>query len=262
MRSSSLSAVQCSRATPTTGTLQLVRLDHALQRRDDVLERQVSSDPEDDDRIALPALSAHAQPAASRPSWPPDGARATDDGVPAPSNAPQREKRSERPAVTASRRDAPPWSIPTTTIIRETSNPNAWIRCAPPGGNGSRSCQSTPGCPPRLRRRLPVNSHDGGKETMTERSSKPRGKHGARRNDGAPVANGAARGAAAAPAKLTAKRFDEQQSGAPAVVARGGRRFALTAPSGWRHADTLGFRTSSRGPIAYSLQEEQHADPR
>ena len=97
---------------------------------------------------------------------------------------------------------------------------------------------------------------------MTEKSSTRREKHGARRNDGAPVANGAARGAAAGPAKLTRKRFDEEQSGAPAVVARAGRRFALTAPSGWRHADTLRFRTSSRGPIGYSLQEEQHADPR
>ena len=89
---------------------------------------------------------------------------------------------------------------------------------------------------------------------MTEKSSNPREKHGARRND-APVASGAARGTVAGPAKLTRKRFDEQQSGAPAVVARGGRRFALTAPSGWRHADTLGPRTSSRGPIAHSLQE-------
>ena len=33
---------------------------------------------------------------------------------------------------------------------------------------------------------------------MTEKSSNPREKHGARRNDGAPVANGAARGAVAA----------------------------------------------------------------
>ena len=107
--------------------LQLARLDHALQRRDDVLERQVSSDPEDDNRIALLALSAHAspRPAARRGRR---TARATDDGVSAPSHAPLREKRSERPAVTASRRNAPPWSIPTTTIISETPNPNAWIR--------------------------------------------------------------------------------------------------------------------------------------
>ncbi len=66
---------------------------------------------------------------------------------------------------------------------------------------------------------------------MTEKSSNPREKHGARRNDGAPVADGAARGAVAAPAKLTAKRFDEQQSGAPAVVAGGGGTIRLDGAS-------------------------------
>jgi hypothetical protein len=75
--------------------------------------------PEDDNRIALLAAFDARWPPARRSSWPPEGTRATDDGVSARSHAPPREKRSERPAMTASRRDAPHWSIPTTTIISE-----------------------------------------------------------------------------------------------------------------------------------------------
>ena len=57
--------------------LQLVRLDHALQRRNDVLERQVPSDPEDDNRVALLALSGHASPAPAAAAAGPRARRTT-----------------------------------------------------------------------------------------------------------------------------------------------------------------------------------------
>ena len=82
--------------------------------------------------------------------------------------------------------------------------------------------------------------------------------HAARRNGGAPDADGVAFGAAAGPAKLTRKPFGERRSGAPAVVARRGRRFALTG-----HPDgamlTLWVQTQLTRPDR--ILEEQHADP-
>ena len=115
--------------------------------------------------------------------------------------------------------------------------------CAPSGGHGSSSCQPRQAAHRSSGGVFVSTRTTEGKETMTEKSSKP-GREARRAEATAPRRPTAARGAAVGPAKLTRKRL-----GRRAVWSTGGRcmRFTLTAPSGWRHADTLRFRTSSGG---------------
>src|SRR5450755_1132802 len=141
-------------------------------------------------------------------------ARATNDGVSAPSDAPLREKRPERPAVSAPRRDAPPWSIPTTPIISETPNPNASIH-AHRQVLTARAHASHATLPTAAPGGVDPSTGDDDGEVVETAPEARRAE-----NDRAPVTNGGARGAAAGPANPTRERFDEEPSGAPVVTAR------------------------------------------